>query len=68
MKYQIVLTNGSTLECWGNSIESIIEMMLKDGLFVVQESQQPQKITYILPEKVSYFRFGKDVDGVAEPR
>lgn len=67
MVYQIVLKDGEVLNCWTENIENVVEMMFKHDLYVVQESKYPDKVTYLLPEMVSHYRFPKDEKGVLKP-
>lgn len=68
MIYEIVLVDGSVLECWTKSIDSILEMMFKDDIFIVQENGFSDKVTYLMPSKVSHYRFPSKADGVGTPR
>ncbi|MGG3986987.1 hypothetical protein [Bacillus smithii] len=68
MIYEIVLIDGTVLKCWAKNIDEILEMVLRDDIFVVQENGYPDKTTYIMPDRVSHYRFPKNMNGVAEPR
>lgn len=68
MLYEIVLLDGTVLKCWTEDYEGIIEMMFKDSIFIVQENEHPNMVTYIMPERVSHYRFPCDDINVAEPR
>lgn len=68
MIYEIVLIDGTVLNCWTRDIGEILEMMLKDDIFIVQENEYPNKTTYLMPNRVSHYRFSKEMNGVAEPR
>jgi hypothetical protein len=68
MVYDIVLKNGQEVVAYtSNGIDSVLEMMFRHGIFIIKENSFPEKVTYILPDQVSHFRFPKDGIGVAKP-
>ncbi|MFS0905843.1 hypothetical protein AB3N02_22730 [Priestia aryabhattai] len=68
VSYDIILVNGEVLHCVSDDIDSIVEMMVVDDIFIIQENAFPGHTTYIMPEQVSRFVFPKDTKGVAQPR
>jgi hypothetical protein len=68
MIYEIILVDGTVLKCWTDSVEGIVKMMFRDNIYIVRENEHPELTTYILPERVSHYRFPKDFDGVVKPR
>lgn len=69
MLYEIILNNGEVLKCWTDDITEILEMMVvPDDIFIVKENGFPNMVSYIMPEKVSHFRFPKEHKEVAIPR
>lgn len=68
MIYEIVLVDGKVLKCWTQNVDEIVEMMSKDDIFIVQENDFPGKVTYLMPNRVSHYRFPNKVDGIAVPR
>jgi len=68
MIYEIVLVNGTVLKCWAKNVGEILDMMCRDDVFIVQENAHIDYTTYIMPDKVSHYRFPKGMEGVAEPR
>ena len=68
MVYDIVLKNGQEVVAYtSNGIEAVIEMMSLHSIYIVKENEFPEKVTYILPDQVSHFRFPKDGVNVAQP-
>lgn len=68
MIYEIVLVDGEVLSCWVKNLNEIVEMMVKDDIFIVQENGYPDKTTYVMRDRVSHYRIPKKMEGVAEPR
>lgn len=60
MIYEMVLNNGKVLKCYAENIENILEMILKHDIYIVQENEYSNKVSYVLPENVSHFRFNKN--------
>jgi hypothetical protein len=67
MVYQIVLVDGKEINGWTDSAEFVAEMMMKYNIYIIQENDYPDKVTYIMPERVSHYRFPKNALGVAKP-
>jgi hypothetical protein len=67
MVYQIVLVDGTEINGWTKNVESVVEMMFKHNIYIIQENDFPDKVTYIMPERVSHYRFPKNALGVAKP-
>lgn len=68
MIYEIILNNGKVLKCWTDDVYGVLRMMARpDDIFIVKENEYPYMVSYIMPDKVSYFRFPKGYDSVAEP-
>lgn len=65
--YEIILKDGNVVKGFAQDSEDILEMMLKHDIYIVAENNHLDKVTYIMPDKVSYFRFPKDGKSVAKP-
>jgi hypothetical protein len=66
MIYEMVLNNGKALKCYAENMENILEMIFRHDIYVVQENEHPNKVSYVLPENVSHFRFNKN-DSKVDP-
>jgi hypothetical protein len=70
IKYTIVLKSGIELKCFTeHGVDSIVEMMLQhnNGIYIVQENTHPDHVTYLMPDKVSHFRFMSNSKDVGNP-
>ncbi|MCM3109893.1 hypothetical protein [Lederbergia lenta] len=64
MVYEIVLNNAQVIKGFASDSSDVLEMMLQHDIYIIQENDQPNMVTYLQPEKVSHFRFpigGKSV-------
>lgn len=67
MVYQIILKSGQEVEAFGKDMDEILDMMLRHDIIIVPENKYPGRVAYILRDDISYYRFPKNYDGVAEP-
>ena len=67
MIYEIVLKDGNIVKGFARDSQDVLEMMLKHDIYIIKENSYPEMITYIMPEKVSYFRFPNDGKSVVQP-
>lgn len=67
MVYEIVLNDGRVVRGFARDSDDILDMMLRHDIYIIQENSHPEMTTYILPDKVSHFRFPSDGKSVVRP-
>lgn len=67
MVYDIVLTDGTEILGHSKNYEEVLRMLVEHSIFIVQENNHPEKVTYIMRERISHLRFPKNNKDVAKP-